>query len=225
MSKTFQAAVGATILGSSLLMFVPQAAQASTTSPTDYAEVTAPVVQSMPATSEDVTYIVQSGDTLSDIGAKYCTSWQTIYADNESVVGSDPNLIQVGEKLVFPKGSCSPSSTNKVAVKTTSYYDAKGTPQQIAWSLLPEANRAEEFACLNNIIMGESSWDVTAENPSSGAYGIPQALPGNKMAGPWGQDWEGSAYVQLYWMIRSYIPQRYGTACDAWAFHLANGWY
>jgi hypothetical protein len=97
------------------------------------------------------------------------------------------------------------------------------TPQQIAWNLLNPVGRSAQFSCLNDIINAESSWRVTAENPS-GAYGIPQALPGSKMsvAGP---DWETSAYTQLFWMIRIYIPGSYGTPCSAWAFHLAHGWY
>jgi hypothetical protein len=72
--------------------------------------------------------------------------------------------------------------------------------------------------------MTESSWDVDAYNPS-GAYGIPQALPGDKMAGWWGSDWESSPYVQLFWMIKEYIPGKYGTPCDAWAYHEIHGNY
>lgn len=97
-------------------------------------------------------------------------------------------------------------------------------PRQQAWILLPVLNRAGEYSCLNDIINDESGWRVTAEN-ASGAYGIPQALPGWKMAGPWGGNWESSSYVQLFWMIRVYIPGRYGTPCGAWNFHMAHGWY
>jgi hypothetical protein len=73
-------------------------------------------------------------------------------------------------------------------------------------------------------IVGEedASWDVHAQNPS-GAYGIPQALPGSKMASA-GPDWQNSAATQIKWMI-GYIRTRYGTPVKAQAFHLANGWY
>jgi hypothetical protein len=75
---------------------------------------------------------------------------------------------------------------------------------------------------LNNIVMAESGWSTTAEN-ASGAYGIPQALPGSKMASS-GANWQTSAATQIAWMLQ-YIQQRYGTPAVAWRFHLANGWY
>jgi hypothetical protein len=93
-----------------------------------------------------------------------------------------------------------------------------------AWFLLTKW-RHTEYRCLNAIIMNESSWNKYARNASSGAYGIPQALPPGKMAGWWGSNWESSSYVQLFWMIREYIPGRYGTPCQAWTFHREHGWY
>ncbi len=81
----------------------------------------------------------------------------------------------------------------------------------------------EQWTALNNIAMAESGWSTTAENGSSGAYGIPQALPGSKMASA-GKNWKTSAGVQIFWMLH-YIRARYGTPAKAWQFHLANGWY
>lgn len=74
-------------------------------------------------------------------------------------------------------------------------------------------------------IVGEedASWNPHAVNPSSGAYGIPQALPGSKMASA-GPDWRNSALTQLHWMVR-YIRDRYKTPVIAQQFHEANGWY
>jgi len=66
----------------------------------------------------------------------------------------------------------------------------------------------------------ESSWNVHAENPSSGAYGIPQALPGDKM----GPGWQNSAAVQIRWGLR-YIAERYSTPCGAWSFWQQGSWY
>jgi hypothetical protein len=80
-----------------------------------------------------------------------------------------------------------------------------------------------QMVALNNIVMAESGWDATAENPSSGAYGIPQALPGSKMASA-GQDWKTDPKTQIKWMLE-YIRSRYGTPQAAWQFHEANGWY
>jgi hypothetical protein len=80
----------------------------------------------------------------------------------------------------------------------------------------------DQFTALNNIVMAESGWNTQAENPS-GAYGIPQALPGSKMASA-GKDWQSDARTQIAWMLE-YIRSRYGTPVAAWQFHLANGWY
>lgn len=79
-----------------------------------------------------------------------------------------------------------------------------------------------QWTDLNNIVMAESGWNVHAANPS-GAYGIPQALPGSKMASA-GPNWQNSAQTQIKWML-GYIRSTYGNPANAWAFHLANGWY
>jgi hypothetical protein len=63
---------------------------------------------------------------------------------------------------------------------------------------------------------------VHAANPS-GAYGIPQALPGAKMASA-GPDWQNSAHTQINWGL-GYIASRYGTPCGAWAHSQATNWY
>jgi resuscitation-promoting factor RpfB len=80
-----------------------------------------------------------------------------------------------------------------------------------------------QMTALNNIVMAESGWNQTAENSSSGAYGIPQALPGSKMASA-GKDWQTDAKTQIAWMLE-YIRSRYGNPATAWQFHLAHGWY
>jgi hypothetical protein len=80
-----------------------------------------------------------------------------------------------------------------------------------------------QWTALNNIVMAESGWNQTAENTGSGAYGIPQALPGSKMASA-GKDWETDPKTQIAWMLE-YIRSRYGTPVAAWQFHLAHGWY
>lgn len=172
-------------------------------------------------------YIVQAGDTLSSIASKYGIDWHSLYCENEKTIGSDPNRIKPGQELIIAVNKCSlpkhPSSSQD-GTKTTGYIT--GSPQKIAWGLLSNySDRQEQYSCLNSIIMAESSWNVHIANPSSGAYGIPQALPGWKMAGPWGHDWENSAYVQLFWMIKIYIPSEYRTPCGAWSFHLSHGYY
>ncbi|TQM71012.1 hypothetical protein FHX41_4762 [Actinomadura hallensis] len=69
----------------------------------------------------------------------------------------------------------------------------------------------------------ESNWNERAENPSSGAYGIPQSLPGSKMASA-GADWRTSSPTQIAWGL-GYIKARYKDPCGAWAFWQRNNWY
>jgi len=82
---------------------------------------------------------------------------------------------------------------------------------------------ASEFDCLAALWDKESRWDVYAFNASSGAYGIPQALPGEKMASA-GDDWQTNPATQIAWGL-SYIGGRYGSPCGAWDFSGRNGWY
>lgn len=79
------------------------------------------------------------------------------------------------------------------------------------------------WADLQTMWMRESGWNERADNPSSDAYGIPQALPGSKMASA-GSDWETKAGTQIAWGL-SYIEARYDNPCKAWVFWQANHWY
>ncbi|RLV50759.1 lytic transglycosylase domain-containing protein [Nocardioides mangrovicus] len=97
-------------------------------------------------------------------------------------------------------------------------------PRELARALMPEYGlKTSEFGCLDRIWTQESKWNVHADNPSSSAYGIPQALPGSKMASA-GPDWANSAETQIRWGL-GYIQQRYGSACSAWGFKAGHGWY
>ena len=71
--------------------------------------------------------------------------------------------------------------------------------------------------------MHESGWNPAAHNPSSGAHGIPQSLPGDKMA-DYGADWYTNPETQLEWGLH-YIQDRYGSPCGAWGFWTCNNWY
>jgi hypothetical protein len=83
--------------------------------------------------------------------------------------------------------------------------------------------RSGQFGCLVSLWNTESGWDVHASNPSSGAYGIPQALPGSKMASA-GPDWESNATTQIRWGL-GYIKSLYGSPCAAWSHEQSSGWY
>lgn len=81
----------------------------------------------------------------------------------------------------------------------------------------------DQLSCLLKLWTKESGWRADAYNRSSGAYGIPQALPGSKMATA-GPDWMTNAGTQIEWGLR-YISGRYGSPCAAWSFHLGHNWY
>jgi hypothetical protein len=96
--------------------------------------------------------------------------------------------------------------------------------QAIARRMVAERGWSDaQFQCLLQLWHRESGWRVNAENPSSGAYGIPQALPGSKM-GSVADDWRTNATTQITWGL-SYIQSRYGDPCGAWSFFQSNNWY
>lgn len=80
----------------------------------------------------------------------------------------------------------------------------------------------DQFQCLNSLWNKESGWNYQAYN-SSGATGIPQALPGDKMATV-AADWETNATTQITWGL-GYISSVYGTPCSAWGHSQATDWY
>jgi len=99
-----------------------------------------------------------------------------------------------------------------------------GSPQHIAMAMLGSFGwPSSQFGCLDSLWNAESGWNVYASNPSSGAYGIPQALPGSKMASA-GADWQTNAATQIRWGL-GYIKGLYGTPCGAWSHEEADGWY
>jgi len=110
------------------------------------------------------------------------------------------------------------------AVAARQAAEPSGSPQQIAQQMLGQFGwSGSQFSCLEPLWERESGWDVTAENPSSGAYGIPQALSGSLMASA-GPDWQTDAATQIRWGL-TYIQGRYGSPCGAWAHEEADGWY
>ncbi|WP_249028222.1 lytic transglycosylase domain-containing protein [Rathayibacter tritici] len=99
-----------------------------------------------------------------------------------------------------------------------------GSAKAIAYDMIVQRGWADsEYDCLVLLWNRESGWNVYAENKSSGAYGIPQALPGSKMATS-GSDWATNASTQIVWGI-DYISGRYGSPCGAWGHSQSLGWY
>ncbi|MEU5756126.1 aggregation-promoting factor C-terminal-like domain-containing protein [Streptomyces sp. NPDC047829] len=91
--------------------------------------------------------------------------------------------------------------------------------QAMARQMVPSG----QWQCFSNIVDHESSWNYQAVNPSSGAYGLFQALPAGKYSSA-GADWRTNPATQIKWGL-NYMDSRYGSPCDAWAFWQNNHWY
>lgn len=89
--------------------------------------------------------------------------------------------------------------------------------------LLKAGFKLDQMPCLDKLWTRESHWNYKSYNSSSGAYGIPQAVPGNKMA-TFGDDWKTNPATQIKWGL-SYIKNRYKTPCGAWQHSEDTGWY
>lgn len=101
---------------------------------------------------------------------------------------------------------------------------ASRDPRTIAALLVNERGwSTAQFSCLDNLWSRESGWNVHDVNGSSGAYGIPQALPASKMA-LYGSDWRDNPVTQIRWGLY-YIASRYGSPCNAWAHSQDRNWY
>jgi len=99
-----------------------------------------------------------------------------------------------------------------------------GSPRAIAASMVAARGwSSEQMSCLDSLWQRESGWNPHAANPTSSAYGIPQALPGSKMAAA-GSDWADNPATQIEWGL-DYIADRYGTPCGAWGHSESHGWY
>ncbi|MFB8028965.1 lytic transglycosylase domain-containing protein [Streptomyces sp. NPDC056465] len=114
---------------------------------------------------------------------------------------------------------------SRSSVRDASSFSAKGSysvaeVQAMARQMMP----ADQFQCFSNIVDRESGWNYQASNPSSGAYGIMQALPGSKMASA-GADWQTNPATQIKWGLSYMNSDRYGSPCAAWSFWQANHWY
>ena len=145
------------------------------------------------------------------------------------VVVSEPvqQVVRLGTKpapVVAPaapsSGSSSGSSGSSSAPISVDPDSAQGIAREM---LLARGWGDDQFSCLVKLWNKESGWRVDADNPRSSAYGIPQALPGSKMASV-GADWRTNPATQITWGL-GYISGRYGTPCGAWSHSQAKNWY
>jgi hypothetical protein len=121
------------------------------------------------------------------------------------------------ERARAARAEASRERASRSTVRTSTSGGARGLAAQMASSRYGWGSG--QFSCLNSLWERESGWNVHASNPS-GAYGIPQALPGSKMGG----DWRNDAAQQISWGL-GYIKGRYGDPCGAWGAFQDKGWY
>ncbi|MER5365469.1 transglycosylase SLT domain-containing protein [Streptomyces sp. NPDC002722] len=129
------------------------------------------------------------------------------------------------EKERLEKKKDEAERASRSSIRSASSFAAKGSYtiaeiQAMARQIVP----ADQFQCFSNIVNVESSWNYRASNPSSGAYGLVQALPGSKMASA-GADWMTNPATQIKWGLNYMNSGRYGSPCAAWSFWQANHWY
>ena len=116
------------------------------------------------------------------------------------------------------------NSSQQAAASSIGSTAPVGEMQQWAHDyLLANGGSEGDFTATVYIISRESGWNVNATNPSSGAYGLAQALPGSKMASH-GADWQSNYQTQLKWFW-DYCKGRYGSVQGAYNFWQANHWY
>lgn len=114
--------------------------------------------------------------------------------------------------------------TGEAAAVTESEQLSESDPRDIARALMADFGFSQsQFGCLDSLWTRESNWNPYADNPTSSAYGIPQSLPGEKMASA-GSDWATNPVTQIKWGL-GYIRDRYGSPCSAWGHSEAVGWY
>jgi hypothetical protein len=117
-----------------------------------------------------------------------------------------------------------PAKQAQATASTVTVTAPSGSPQQIAEAMLGSFGwSSSQFACLDPLWAHESGWSVSAYNAGSGAFGIPQALPGSRMASA-GPDWQTDAATQIKWGLE-YIKDTYGSPCGAYDHEEATGWY
>ena len=171
-------------------------------------------------------YVVRSGDTLSTIAARHGMSWQQLHALNREVIGADPNVLRIGQRLAL-SGAAAPAVTRAATPERASRGSERtggGDARTIARTMVADRGWSSgQFRCLDSLWTRESNWNPSADNPTSSAYGIPQALPGSKMASA-GADWRTNPATQIRWGL-GYITDRYGDPCGAWNHFQARNWY
>ncbi|UEL29192.1 hypothetical protein [Pseudarthrobacter sp. L1SW] len=131
---------------------------------------------------------------------------------------AEPAPAPAPEPAPAPAPEPAPEPAPVVAVNDPAGAQAYAAGQLASYGWAPD-----QMQCLQTLWTKESDWTTTATNPSSGAYGIVQSLPAEKMASA-GADYLTNYRTQINWGL-DYIQERYQSPCGALNFHYANNWY
>lgn len=145
----------------------------------------------------------------------------TTQATADAVASADAAQAAADEAAAAEAAAAEAAAAEAAAARANTPDGARALGAELAASL--HGWGGDQFVCLDKLWTKESSWIVDADNPSSSAYGIPQALPGHKMASA-GGDWATSARTQIVWGL-DYIKSSYGSPCSAWSHSVAVNWY
>ena len=139
-------------------------------------------------------------------------------------LSSAPAATPVAAQASAGPAAAAPATFRPIATLTAAATSQRQANYRTAQRMMPRFSWGKrQWSPLQKLWNRESGWNKYAENPYSGAYGIPQAVPGSKMASA-GNHWRTNATTQIRWGLR-YIKGRYGRPRVAWDHELAYGWY
>lgn len=173
--------------------------------------------------------LTQQAETMSiaaDASAKKDAEEAARKAAAETAVAKKKEAAQKAEQA---KQEAKDRAEAKAAASRSATRDASSFPVQSSYTIAEvqamarQLVPADQFQCFSTIVDHESSWNYMADNPTSDAYGLMQALPGSKMSSA-GADWATNPATQIKWGL-GYMNERYGSPCDAWNFWQANHYY
>ena len=182
-----------------------------------FQRMTAAVAKNAPAKPAAVSNAAQITDSRV-VAAKAAAAKKA--ADAKAAAKADADRrAAAAKKAADARKAADAAAAKQAAAKRQAAAAPSGSPQQIAAQIVP----AGQLASFSEIIFHESGWNVEAVNPSSGSYGLGQALPASKMASE-GADWRTNPVTQIKWAL-NYMDSRYGSPNAAWQFWQAHNWY
>ncbi|MFE2067578.1 transglycosylase SLT domain-containing protein [Streptomyces sp. NPDC059467] len=176
------------------------------------------------ATAPDATLLVDipvgQQAQVQTVSLKQQADTQAVAADAGARKDAEEAARKAAAKTAIEKKAAAAKA--KQQARTTASQDASGFPVQSTYTVAQiqaiarQMMAADQYQCFSNIVEHESTWNYHAVNPSSGAFGLVQALPGSKMASA-GADWQTNPATQIKWGL-GYMNSVYGSPCQAWAF-------